>query len=185
VFYNIISQKLFSSQKREENDAFEELYDKYSSALLSIALKITKNQQLAEDVLQESFIKIWKNIAKFNQSKATLFTWMLNITRNTAIDLIRKRNFTQNIQLDSSIFPELEERVNNSLNINTIGLKELIQELRPEHQEVINAVYLSELTHEEASVALDLPLGTLKTRVRKALKELKSIYSIEWPLIYN
>ena len=77
--------------KAKDKKAFENLYDKYSGALFNIILRIVNNQVIAEDVLQESFVKIWKNIDKYDEDKSTIFTWMLNISRNTAIDATRKK----------------------------------------------------------------------------------------------
>ncbi|HTF81591.1 MAG TPA: RNA polymerase sigma factor [Cytophagales bacterium] len=185
MLYNVMSSTSISTPKMEEKHAFEELYDKYSTILLGIAFKITKNQQLAEDVIQESFIKIWKNISSFDSQKSTLFTWMLNITRNTAIDIIRKKSYSHSIQLDAQTLGMLDLQSNNNMNVNIIGVKELINVLKPELREVIDVVYFGGLTHEEASEQLDLPLGTIKTRVRNALKVLKNMYGNDWPLQYN
>lgn len=174
-----ISPSFIALLQKKDKRAFEELYDSYSAVLLGIAFKITKDEDLADDVLQEAFIKIWKNIETYDPQKATIFTWMLNITRNTAIDCIRKKSYQLNIQIDSDKVSIVDQAANDSININTIGVRELINGLKPEYKEVIDAVYFGDLTHEEASEKLALPLGTLKTRVRNALKELKTIFRKE------
>lgn len=171
-----ISPSFIALLQKKDKHAFEELYDSYSGVLLGIAFKITKDQDLADDVLQEAFIKIWKNIESFDPQKATIFTWMLNITRNTAIDCIRKKSYQSNIQIGTDKVSIVDEVASDSININIIGVRELIDGLKPEYKEVIDAVYFGDLTHEEASEKLELPLGTLKTRVRNALKELKTIF---------
>ncbi len=78
---------------RKEEKAFTTLYDMYSKSLFSIITNLIKDREEAEDVLQEVFVKIWKNIDSYNQSKGRLYTWMLNITRNTAIDKLRSKGF--------------------------------------------------------------------------------------------
>lgn len=174
-----ISPSFIALLQKKDKRAFEELYDSYSAVLLGIAFKITKDQDLADDVLQESFVKIWKHIESFDPQKATIFTWMLNITRNTAIDCIRKKSYQSNIQIGTDKVSIVDRTSSDTININTIGVRELIDGLKPEYKEVIDAVYFGDLTHEEASEKLELPLGTLKTRVRNALKELKTIFRKE------
>ena len=78
---------------RKEERAFTQLYDMYSKSLFSIITNLIKDREEAEDVLQEVFVKIWKNIDTYNQSKGRLYTWMLNITRNTAIDKLRSKGY--------------------------------------------------------------------------------------------
>lgn len=145
----------------------------YSPSLYGIALSIVKTEQDAGDVLQESFVKIWKNIKKFDENKGTIFTWMLNITRNTAIDKYRKLKKIyqreKNEVIDSGI---------NFKNTDFIGIKELVKKLRPEHVEVINEIYFKGATQQEASESLNLPLGTVKSRARAAMKELRKIIKV-------
>lgn len=155
----------------------------YSPSLYGIALSIVKTEQDAGDVLQESFVKIWKNIKTFDEKKGTIFTWMLNITRNTAIDKYRKikKIYTRekNEFIDSGI---------NFKNTDFIGIKELIKQLRPEHVEVINELYFKGATQQEASESLNLPLGTVKSRARAAMKELRKVFKIIttlWFALFN
>lgn len=156
--------------------AFAELYDNYSAALLGVVLKITRNREIAEDVLQESFVKIWKNIDSYNEERAALFTWMLNIARNDAIDKIRTKAYrTETQNIEESV--DIVDRDNNvELRQDSLDMKRLVAKLNPQQKEVIDAVYFNGYTHEEASEVLNIPLGTLKTRVRAAMKELRKIF---------
>ena len=161
--------------KAKDKKAFENLYDKYSGALLNIILKIVYKQELAEDVLQESFIKIWKNIDKFDESKSTIFTWMLNICKNSSIDALRKQSSRPSIQTDTEgVYVSSLNSVEN--NVDLIGVKNSLKYLTTEQSLAIQAVYFSGLTHDDAAKELGIPLGTLKTRIRMALATLKNVF---------
>jgi RNA polymerase sigma factor (sigma-70 family) len=162
--------------KQQDKHCFSLLYDKYAGALYNIILKITKNEQVAQDTLQDGFVKIWKNIALYDEQKGSLFTWMLNICRNTAIDAVRNSATKPNIVKDVTDLYDGQLSTSN-LNVNTIGLHNIIAKLKKEHYEVLHTVYMLGCSHSEAATALNLPLGTVKTRVRNALLELKQIYA--------
>ncbi|MES2798963.1 MAG: RNA polymerase sigma factor [Bacteroidota bacterium] len=170
---NSIVQKV----KQGDENAFEVLYDNYSSALFGVCLKIVNDQAVAEDVLQDAYLKIWSNIQSYDSSKGSIFTWMLNIARNSAIDKYRqqkKRNGSaiQNSANDvSNLLSNSEEN-----NINTIGLNELIQKLPVEQQEIIEYLYFRGYTQQELADELNIPLGTVKTRSRAALKILRDLF---------
>lgn len=168
-------------QKIQAGDraAFSIMYDQYSGALFGIVSKIIKEESLAEDVLQDSFIKIWKNIQKFDPTKGSFFTWMLNISRNTAIDKLRKlkNEGKYEIQNADSI---VDITVGNQINQNTnqIGLKDLVNKLAPEHRLMVEYIYFNGFTHQEVSDELGIPLGTVKTRIRKALIDLRKVFVV-------
>lgn len=168
---------LVTRLQNRDKKAFEQLYERYSGALYGISLKIIQDEQLAGDVLQEAFVKIWKHINSYSRKKGRLFTWMLNITRNTAIDALRKQRTASKIQSTGDRVHLEEKGPRTTTNIDIIGVEDMVHKLKPAHRVVIDAVYFSDLTHKEAAEALGLPLGTLKTRVRAALKELKRIYN--------
>ena len=104
--------------QKGESAALEYIYDHYSAALYGIIVKILKgNKIISEDVLQETFIKIWTNRIKYDSSKATLFTWMLNIARNTAIDTLRSSDFNSHsvnrVSIDSV---HIDEELHSTLS---------------------------------------------------------------------
>jgi RNA polymerase sigma-70 factor (ECF subfamily) len=122
---HIISIELL---KAKDKKAFEELYDKYSGALFSIILRIVNNTEAAEDVLQEGFLKIWRNIESFDSGKSTIFTWMLNICKNTAIDALRKNNSRPSIQTDTDNV-SIQEINSTQTNVDLIGVKNSLKYL--------------------------------------------------------
>lgn len=159
--------------------AFEKIYNAYSDALFGLCLKVVNDQGIAEDVLQEAFVKIWKNAKKYDAAKGTFFTWMLNIARNTAIDKYRKikKNPTEAIQdNESNVYHG--SNASQSISINHIGLKDILKGLPEEQQTIIEYLYFKGYTQKETSEELDLPLGTVKTRSRTALKSLREIFII-------
>lgn len=153
------------------------IYDKYSPALYGLILKIVKDDALAQDILQECFLKIWKKAKSYNSEKGSFFTWMLNTCRNASIDSLRKSerilNGKNQIE-DSGVY-----KVNGlDTNIETIGVQDVIKNLSKEQQIIIDYIYFRGYTQQEISDELEIPLGTVKTRSRMALKELKNYFTI-------
>ena len=169
---------------QHDEQAFQWLYDQYSAALYGVVLKIVKDDEHAKDLLQDIFVKIWKNLDSYDAQKGRLFTWLLNVARNTAIDSLRSKRATQQSSTVGAIHPEADsvhiiDRQHNTMQPNTdnIGMRDIVDQLRPERKQLIDLVYFEGYTHEEAAEALNLPIGTVKTRVRSALQELKKIFS--------
>nr|WP_262908624.1 sigma-70 family RNA polymerase sigma factor [Hymenobacter translucens] len=151
-------------------------YDKYSTALYGVILRIVKKEEIAEDVLQESLVKIWHSFASYDATKGRLFTWVLNISRNLAIDKIRSRQYrvsshTQTLE-DSSA---MRQAASSSFRPEHIGLEEITRKLNPEQKQIIDLLYFGGFTQSEAAEELNLPLGTVKTRARTALKVLAKL----------
>lgn len=148
----------------------------YQNALFGVIFRIVQSQPVAEDVWQESLVKIWRNAQRYDAQKGRLFTWMLNICRRSAIDMTRSKAFKQqaNIQAESPIVGMEGRGTASETSIDAIGLTSYVDQLEPKYREVIEYVYLQGYTQAEASEVLDLPLGTLKTRVRTAMNQLRT-----------
>ncbi|MCE7065645.1 RNA polymerase sigma factor [Dyadobacter sp. CY326] len=180
--FTFTEQQLVALLKSNDRAAFEYLYDNYSAALFGIIVKIVKDEERACDVMQDTFLKIWKSISSYNSEKGTLFTWILNIARNTAIDKLRMELKKENvIHLDSlrdadlsgtSVFIPIPE---------IMDVRLIVEQLLPDRKLLIDMVYFQGYTHEEVSERLSLPLGTVKSRIRKALKELRYIFAVTTP----
>lgn len=166
---------------QRDQKAFQLLYDQYSPALYGVVLRIVREDEQAQDLLQDIFIKIWKNLDAYDASKGRLFTWLLNVARNTAIDSLRSRKTHPfgAIRTDEENVHIVDKQYNTEQpNSDYIGLKEVVDRLRPERKQLIDLVYFGGYTHEEAAEELKLPLGTVKTRVRAALQELKELFKL-------
>jgi RNA polymerase sigma factor (sigma-70 family) len=151
------------------------LYDHYSGALYAVILNIVPDKDIASDVLQEVFVKIWKQIETYDTTKGRLFTWMLNIARNASIDMVRSKNYQKNQQNR-----ELSETVYDAAgsfetNTDKIGLRKLVHSLKDDYKVLVELSYFEGFTQDEISKMLDIPLGTVKTRLRAALIQLKRL----------
>ncbi|GAB4023559.1 sigma-70 family RNA polymerase sigma factor [Spirosoma migulaei] len=175
VSESVLIEKLI----QRDQQAFQWLYDQYSPALYGVVLRIVRDDEQAADLLQDIFVKIWKNLDAYDSSKGRLFTWMLNVARNTAIDSLRARKTqpTAAIRTDEENVHIVDRQHNTEQpNPEHIGIKDVVNQLRPERKQLIDLVYFGGYTHEEAAEKLNLPLGTVKTRVRAALQELKQLF---------
>lgn len=162
-------------QDRDEK-AISLLYDNYGNTLYGVAFKVLKDEELAQDVLQESFIKIWKKSDSYDASKAKLFTWLFRITRNTAIDKLRsvKSKTEKEIQIDVSNVYNIGER---GIMPELIDVKENLNKIETKYRVVLEALFFEGMTQQEACEELDIPLGTIKSRLKIGLRELRKIYS--------
>jgi len=157
--------------------AFSVLYDNYSRALLGVVKKVIIDDGIAEDILQDAFVKIWNNRQMYNASKGRLYTWMLNITRNTSIDYLRSKQnkLDEKIQRGENTVHEANRAHNVETNIDRIGIKNLVDSLKEDQRKLIDMAYFEGYTQEEIAEKLSIPLGTVKTRVRAALMVLRKI----------
>ena len=161
---------------RERNEkAISLLYDHYGDTLFGVAYKVVKDEDLAQDILQESFVKIWKKSDTYDPSKAKLFTWLFRITRNTAIDKLRSANTKteKEIQMDVSDVYNLGIE---SIKPEFLDVRENLEKIEEKYQIVLDALFFQGMTQQEASDELDIPLGTIKSRLKIGLRELKKIY---------
>jgi len=164
--------------KRHEQAAFNYLYDNYSASLHGAILGILPDNDTALDILQEVFVKIWKQISAYDESKGRLFTWMLTIARHAAIDMLRSKNW-KNQQRNNELTDESVIVAGSSeQNTDTIGLRKIVQGLKNEYKILVELSYFEGHTQEDIAKSLGIPIGTVKTRLRKALMELRQLIKI-------
>lgn len=160
--------------KQRNEMAYSYLYDNYSGSLYAIILNIVPDRELANDLLQEVFIKIWKQIDSYDPLKGRLFTWMLNISRNASIDAVRSKSYQQ-----SQKNRELTQQADNANSVHTntdkIGLRAIVNKLKDDYKVLVELSYFEGYTQDEISKMLKIPLGTVKTRLRNALIQLKQV----------
>ena len=166
---------LTDALKKHDDEAFQYLYNNYKGALFSVICQIISDKENAVDVLQEAFILAWKNIDKYDPAKGRLFTWLFNVTRNCAINTTRSKLYKTQLKNDSldNYVTYVDEKENQVLNINQIGLRKQVHQLRGDYRNVLELSYFNGLTHEEIAKVLNIPAGTVKTRLRNALIELR------------
>jgi len=160
---------------KKDDRSFTLLYDNYSKSLYGVIFTLIKDREEAEDVLQEVFVKIWKNIDSYNDSKGRLYTWMLNIARNTSIDKLRSKGFNNNLKnLSADNFVHILDDNSKAINqIDAIGIKEFIKKLKPKCIQIIDLLFFKGYTQQETSDELEIPLGTVKTQNRNCMNELR------------
>jgi RNA polymerase sigma factor (sigma-70 family) len=174
-------QQLIERLTQKDKSALEYLYDHYSGALYGVILRIVNSETIAEEVLQDAFVKIWDKIASYDAQKGALFTWMMTISRNLALDKLRSKSFKQGQKTD-----DIENNVHitdhrHSTQINTehIGVKDMLNELHEEQRFVVEMLYFRGYTQSELAKEYDIPLGTVKTRLRSAIIKLRHFIEIK------
>ncbi|RZJ80720.1 MAG: sigma-70 family RNA polymerase sigma factor [Flavobacterium sp.] len=169
-------QEIVSLLIKQDEKGFNYLYDNYAAAIYGIVTKVVFDKEYADEIIQDVFVKIWRNISQFDPEKGRLYTWMINLARNTAIDYIRSKGF-QNQQKNQSIpeFVSESEQYSVKVEVDNIGLKNILASLKPEWGDLIELAYFQGYTQQEIAERLDIPIGTIKTRTRNALIELKRL----------
>ena len=170
-----LEKEIVSLLEHGDKKAIAILYENYSDALYGVIKKIIKDDDTAQDVLQESFVKIWRYSKKYDASKAKLFTWLYRIAYNTAIDKVRslKNKDGKEVQIDKSSVYKISS---GELNQDVLDIEKHLKSIDEKYQIVINALFFEGMTKQEAIEELDIPLGTIKSRLKIGLRELKKIY---------
>ncbi len=182
--FNITEEELVELLKDGDEKGLEVLYQNYSKALYNVIFQIVHSDEIAEESLQDGFLKIWKNAQSYDKSKGTIFTWMLNICRNIAIDKTRSKDYKnelKNQNIETSV--NYEKDLPTQFKPEYIGLSKVVDKLKPELRDVIDMVFFKGFTQVEAAEALSIPLGTIKTRSRNAILELRKYFTIIIALI--
>ncbi len=154
-------------------DGLSLLYDQYAKMLYGLLMQMLRNTSAAEEALQDTLVKIWNKADSFDPEKGRLITWCLQIARNTAIDRLRVKRLNQVYESEDS----LKTIQTGSLNPETIGVRDLLQKLAPEYREILELLYFQGFTQTEAAEALNIPLGTLKTRCYAAINQLGALFT--------
>lgn len=179
--HQIDQDQLVIRIKARETEAFSYLYDHYSAAIFGSISRIINDEDVAQEVLQDAFMKFWDKIEQYDASKGRFFTWMVNISRNLAIDKLRSKEMKKVGKTDNiETYVSGIERDNLShLSVDTIGLKEMLTSLREEERFILEMVYFKGYTQSEISKEFDIPLGTIKTRLKMALKNIRVVLQVE------
>ena len=165
---------LLESVAQGDEHALGRVYDAYSAALNGVVLRMVGSTELAEEVLQDTFVKIWKYASGYDASKGRPFTWMVNIARNTAIDLLRTaplRHAASIRTLDKAVYRLGHDDLR--IGADDGDVRNVVAKLKPEHRELIEMAYYQGYSQQEIADNTGLPLGTVKSRTRSALLELR------------
>jgi len=152
------------------------IYQNYSSILLNVILRVVKYEDVSKDVLQEALLKIWRNSDNFDPHKGSLFTWLVRISRNAAIDKTRSRDFKHRQKSEQALdLVFVSDKYGNESEIESYAVRQLIHQLPENQRNLISMSFFEGYSHPEISERLSMPLGTVKTRIRMALKHLRTI----------
>jgi RNA polymerase sigma factor (sigma-70 family) len=162
--------------------AFRSLYDATSPKLFGFALRILIKRELAEEVLQDSFVAIWHNAGSYQSHLAAPMTWMTTIVRNKAFDALRRHDATTEPgrdQFDSDVVNALHDPAASPIEALLISrdakaLAYCMSTLEAMHRQVVGLAFYHDLSHSEVAAQLALPIGTVKTWIRRSLDKLKS-----------
>ena len=162
--------------RSRQSDGVSLLYDKYSGALYGVILRVVHSREIAEEVLQDVFTKAWRNIDSYDTVKGRLYTWLINIARNAAIDATRAKNFNRQNQDLDNVVNTIDTQQSTSINPDTLDIQRLTEKLAPEYKVLVDLIYFQGFTQAEAAEHLSMPLGTVKTRLRAAMLMLKQLF---------
>ncbi len=168
---------LISKFQEKDEKAFEELYHMYGHSMHGVIYNIVRDHDVAEEILQDVFVKAWNNADGYSAEKGRFFTWLINIARNAAIDKTRSKAFKNSKKnLNAAYFVDILEH-SDSLDRQTdaIGIKKFVSQLAKQCIDVIELLYFKGFTQKEASETLDMPIGTVKTNIRKCIQQLRII----------
>lgn len=169
-----IESEVITLLAQRDRKAISVAYQNYGDALFGIILRIVKSQEIAEEVLQDTFVKVWSNANKFDENKGRLFTWFANIARNTAIDMVRSAKYKQGLKTDTiENLVDTNITPNTNIEIKDSGLEKVINSLDEKYRLIIEKLYFEGYSHSELSKETGIPLGTVKSRLRLAIKELR------------
>lgn len=171
-----IEERIAYLLESRDKKAIRLVFDHYGMLLLNAINRVLKDEPMAEDVLQTVLLKVWQNGHNFDASKGSLFTWLMRVSRNAAIDKTRTKDFrlTQESKQGVEIV-NISEVLPGEDYMDSMLTKQLVNQLSEQHKVLINMSYFEGYTHKEICSKLNMPLGTVKTRIRLAIKHLRSI----------
>lgn len=152
------------------------VFTHYGALLLNVINRVIQDEVMSEDVLQSVLLKIWQNGHNFDPSKGSLFTWLVRVSKNAAIDKTRTKDYrlSQESKLGVEVV-SIAESMSGGDEMETLYAKQLIAQLPEEQKRLINMSFFEGYTHKEICERLNMPLGTVKTRIRAAIKHLRSV----------
>jgi len=156
-----------------DQQAMSELYDRYAKVVYAVALRVLQDASAAEDVLQDVFLQLWRNPDAFDASRGSLAAWLAVISRHRSIDRLRKRR--PEIDIEECVIAgghDLRDEAERTLLVEKV--RAALAEMNPDQRRVLELAYFQGLTHSEIAAKTGEPLGTVKTRIRSGLQQLRA-----------
>ncbi|MBV8053433.1 MAG: sigma-70 family RNA polymerase sigma factor [Acidobacteriaceae bacterium] len=153
--------------------AMSELYDRYANVVYAVALRILQNAEAAEDLLQDVFLQLWRNPDAFDASRGSMAAWLAVISRHRAIDRLRQRRPETDIEeCVIACARDFAEETEQSLVVQKV--RQVLAEMNPDYRNLLELAFFQGLTHNDIAVKTGQPLGTVKTRIRAGLQQLRA-----------
>ena len=167
---------IVSLLQSDSRKAVQLILEQYGDALYTVAIKIVGSKEVAEEIMQDAFVKVWKKAAQYDANKGRLFTWLIQIVRSTAIDKVRLVNFQRNRasqSLDANVYDSV--KFSEEMQIKDVGLHKALSTLDEKYRIIIELLYLQGYTQSEITEELGIPLGTVKSRAKIGIRELRKL----------
>jgi RNA polymerase sigma-70 factor (ECF subfamily) len=174
----LADEELMQLVYRGNTEAFEVIYDRHADAAFSLAYRICLQRQLAEDVIQEAFLALWRSRARYERTRGSVRSWILGIVHNRSIDAVRRRRvrdrgWTQDEQIESRLAAPERTDVEFARREEAREVREALERLPAEQSRVIELAYFGGMTHVQIATLLDEPIGTVKGRMRLGLAKMR------------
>ncbi len=181
---NIRLRGLLIKISEKDKPAFEQFYDSTIKLCFSQALRITNRKDIAEEVVSDVYMQVWNTAASYDEQRSGALTWLMMICRSRALDALRQRKNQQakeSIGIDAIAEPFTDENPQDIVDAIQQGgvLHNAIVQLKPQQRQLLSLAYFKNLTHNEISRYTDIPLGTVKTQIRRAIIKLQEIMKIQ------
>ena len=161
---------------QRDRAAFRQVFEHFAPRVKAFIQRQGAEADLADEIVQETMVNVWRKAGQFDATKASVATWIFTIARNQRIDLLRKASRPVPDMTDPSIAPEPEPSAPETMMRaqDAVSLRSAIADLPAEQREIIQHAFFEDKTHIEVAEALDLPLGTVKSRIRLAIKRIRT-----------
>jgi len=171
-----IEERIIYLMNDGDKKAIALVFENYGSLLLNVIKRVIKDEMMAEEVLQKVLLKVWRNASQFTSQKGSLFTWLVTIARNAAIDQTRTKDFRLSKESEQSVeLVSIYEKAEENDQIEKMYVRQLLNQLPEMQKNLIDLSYFQGFSHKEIAENLGMPLGTVKSRIRLAIKHLRSI----------
>jgi RNA polymerase sigma-70 factor (ECF subfamily) len=181
--YLILADVDLISLVESDPEAFATLYDRHSRAAFSLAYKLMGERMAAEDLVQEVFLKIWRAARSYRSERGSVRTWILSIVRNRSIDQLRshasRRRTQDKLEASAPRSQPSEAFAETWRNSRRDQVREALEALPPEQSKILDLAYFSDCTHVEIAGLLNIPLGTVKGRMRLGIEKMRGLLLME------
>lgn len=170
----------------QDSASFQKLFERFSRKIFALGMKLTRNEQLANDLVQEAMLKVWQKAPLYDLDRGTAQSWIFTLARNRCFDMLRKqKRQPQTVVNSDDIWPNEADFEPGFVNeeegtqaVEIAQVERFYGDLPVAQKEVIEQIYIHDLTHEEAAAVLRIPLGTLKSRLRLGLSKLRILIGV-------